>query len=1380
MSKYQFHRLGSARFQEMVQSLLETKRRDVGKLIQFGSVGADGAREAVWTQPPSHPGYVRPANSVADVPKEWVFQVKFHDIGLRGWGGASAAVVTDLKAELEKVTTKYHLTCHHYVLITNVPLTGASQVGTRDKVSKIAADWKTKIPSVEVWDAADLSRMLDNNPSVRTAYNELILPGDILSALHRQLNFQADRRESTFRGYLKNLIDNESKARAEEAGDDDPLPLSKVFIDQTLQLDKQTIPDCYRKLVETWQSDSLSEHDSSALVPDDLDKVSSAFPLLWGAQEKVMLLAGPGYGKSTITQFLALYHAARIIDPGGAAILAKRFKLPSNWTAEHLDASCTMRFPFRVELRRYAKWRKTLADSTTPMGIASYIARQLIAGTVESTLSQDDIFSLIASNPTLLILDGLDEVPSKDDRDALLKDCDAFLYRCSGEKADIQIVMSSRPQGYHGEFDRFQPLRWVINDLSQRDFNQYSTDWLSERIKNPEERAEAEERIKRGMASDAVRRLATTLLQATVMLTIVRKKSDIPEERHKLFEKYVEVVFQREKTKNELIARHETELKLLHEMVGYQIHEAVARGEAGVMPEEKFKDLVWTVWRLVRGNEQLQGVPNREIQRIYELSTDRLVFLSGKGTNQSDIDFVIQPYREYFAANYISNHTEADPDKVFRCLVARGAYWQQVLRFYAAVAKPAQQLSWAYGAALQPSGLAELDALVKRLQTKRAVLFALPEFGRFQFEPVRKTLSGCLPEVEWWTWLRQEWAIPILSTLRAGDAWRELWNMFKQTESHSYGSKVFALWLFPRVISHNAPEYSDLLLFVSLALHDDSLAKRAIEVILIHEMPVDLKLVDEKALFEVLHSIRYRRRTRNPTVFNQLIKRLPRPLALRFLCTLQDTYHEIDNGANVWEFMRLPVATTLTATVDIDDSNGYTIAVVRPMWLDFVINGQGRLSFSEAQDASGAYAAYIEALFAALQQPDDAALFHEARAAMMILPEEVSWSLRCECVLGPSPDRFTSSDDWIQCKADIRALFNNAEELALLNDVASTFASSKDIERNEWMVLLFPPAQWDHLVSEGLLKPERVATLRATAWAKAISLPKDFIRLATVFHDYSSVINAKVGIPFASLMRIAVALHNKGELLRSEIAGEVFVSADVTNINTDEVHEIIKSVQNPSTFPQTWAMPLFEVALRLERIDLELLSALWAAVNRDRISPIWLRWMYNQVNGARTSAIVADLLKLQNDAALDLASQILSPCSDEPSEFSSEMNRRAASRLMDSDLPKDRRAALERCLLQSTPTLEEARLYNNLNSFNAMTDSHLHAYEQIIARLEAMPQTCEKEKFPSLKAELNRLLSRKENYPPEVCAAALEALVQLDVLGCPPISEADWRITCKH
>jgi hypothetical protein len=975
----------------------------------------------------------------------------------------------------------------------------------------------------------------------------------------------------------------------------------------------------------------------------------------------------------------------------------------------------------------------------------------------------------------LLILDGLDEVPNKDDRDAMLKDCDAFLYRCSGENVDLQIVMSSRPQGYHGEFDCFQPLRWVINDLSQDDFSRYSADWLSERIKNQEERAEAEDRIKRGMASDAVRRLATTLLQATVMLTIVRKKSDIPEERHKLFEKYVDVVFQREKTKNDLIARYERELKLLHEMVGYQIHEAVARGEAGVMPEEKFKELVWTVWRLVRGDEQLQVVPNQEIQRIYELSTDRLVFLSGKGTNQSDIDFVIQPYREYFAANYISNHMEADPEKVFTCLVERGAYWQQVLRFYSAIAKPAQQLSWAYGSALPPSGLAGLDALIKGLQTRRAVLFALPEFVRFQFEQLRKTISGCLPENEWWTWLDQDWVIPILAGLRTGEAWRELWKTFKRTEDHSFGSKVFALWLFPRVMPSNAPEYPDFVAFVSAALHDDKLGKRAIEVILLHELPVDLKLMDEKTLFEVLREFPYKRRLRHPRVATQLVKRLPRPLALRFLCTAQHRYPGLHDGVNVWEFMGLPVETKQSDSIEIDASNGPTIGIINPSWLSFSIQGQDRLLSCDLGDTGGAYATYIEALFAALQQPDDPALYLEAEAAMKILPEVVVWPLHCEYILGPSPNQFNSLNDWLQYKKYIRGIFNKSDELKPLTNVASTFGADTDKHGNEWTVLLFPPSQWDCLVAEGLLRGDDVAKIRASGWAQAVSLSKNFIELATLYQEYSSIPNAKLRVPFTGLMRIAVVLHNKGELFESEIASEVLHLANVATIDAQEVYGIIKAVKNPSKLPQTWACSFFDVALRLEGIDLRLLSEFWVAVNSDRNNPVWLQLMPHQADWPKILTIATELLKLQSDAALDFVTQILSHCPEVSPDISNELNRRAASRLLDSDLPDALRPTLVRCLLRSKPTIEEVKLYSNLKTFKTITDSTPHAIEQIIAKLNGMPQDFAKEQFSSLRSELKQLLSSKEDYPPEISAAALDALVQLDVVSCPPITEADWR-----
>lgn len=1359
-------------FQQMVQSLLEKKRRDSGHLIQFSSIGADGAREATWTQPPEHPGYVRPANCAADVPKQWVFQVKFYEIGLRGWDGASSAVVADLKYELEKVTTKYQVPCHHYVLITNVPLTGARRIGTRDKITKISEDWREKIPVIEVWDASDLSRILDDNADVRTAYHELILPGDILSSLFRQVKFHSDRRENTLHGYLQYLVGNESKARAEEAGDDDALPLSKVFIDQTLQLDVQSIPECYRDTVGTWSSDLYDEGDTASLLPLDLDCVSSAFPLLWGALEKVMLVAGPGYGKSTITQFLALYHASRIIKPECATVLANRLKLPNAWTSDDLDASCTIRFPFRVELRRYAKWRKNQPEEHGRVGIALYIARQLIGAVVESSLTQDDIFSLISLNPTLLILDGLDEVPNKADRDVILSDFDAFLFRCSGENVDLQVVMSSRPQGYHGEFDRFQPLRWIINDLSEGDFNSYCAAWLSERIKNPEERIEAEERIKRGMTSDAVRRLATTLLQATVMLTIVRKKSDIPEERHKLFEKYVDVVFQREKTKNELISQYESELRLLHEMVGYQIHEAVARGEDGIMPEPRFKDLVLKVWTLIRGNEQFSGILNQELQKIYDLSTDRLVFLSGKGTNQADIDFVIQPYREYFAASYLSNHTEADGDKVFQCLVDRGPYWQQVLRFYGAIAAPARQLAWAYGAASHASSSLLISKLGGQLRSRRAVLFTLPEFGRFHYEQFRKVIAGTLPEHEWWTWIGQYWVVPIISELRRGEACRELWKTFKQTTNHSYGSKAFALWLFSRAGFRDDDNYTDFLAFVSQSFGHPLLAKQAIEIALINNLPVALELADEESFFLVLRALPFKPKFRNSVIYTKLIGSVSRLRALRILCTIDQNYFEKETQIDVWRYASLPVHRKRKESYEPDLTGNQMVSIVPPYWLSYAIQEEDQELIVESSNAGGEYGAYLFAIFDALRNSQDPSLYYKAHHLMLNLPERPLWVISCQAVLGPSPDEFCSIEDWIRYREGFRDLFGEQAEVSIMNTTASTFGLTSASAQNDWIALLFHPNQWDYLVSASLLDADFVANLHSTKWAKLAALRSEITEIATLV-QYPYLQNRGLELPCMEILSIAVDLHNQGKLVTSELAGELLSLADVEGIHAQDFHALISRINNPSSFPRAWAQAIIEIALRIDQIDLNRLSEFYSVVSRGHENCLWISLMW-QRDFNRSLAIIPKLIEIQHPSTLELAVNIGYNHSELPTNCLLEMNRRAVQGLSACDLLKQEKSNLIRCLLRSRQTVGECRLYSDFATFNAITGSDWHLQTQLIDRLIAMPQTLPKEQFPDLSEALHKILINRENYPVEFCAAALDALMQIDTMNCQPLSETDW------
>ena len=179
--------------------------------------------------------------------------------------------------------------------------------------------------------------MLDNNLSVRSGYSELILTGDIINSLYNHINSEIALETSIFKGYLNYILDNESKAHSDEAGDSENLPLTKVYIDHLLKLDLDKVPDEYIETVNEWKklrgSDSISQ-----LVPQDATQVSSSFAFLWGINHAALLLAGPGYGKSTVTQFLTLYHATRLLNHEYKTQLSERLNFPKFWDNNNVDS----------------------------------------------------------------------------------------------------------------------------------------------------------------------------------------------------------------------------------------------------------------------------------------------------------------------------------------------------------------------------------------------------------------------------------------------------------------------------------------------------------------------------------------------------------------------------------------------------------------------------------------------------------------------------------------------------------------------------------------------------------------------------------------------------------------------------------------------------------------------------------------------------------------------------------------------------------------------------------------------------------------------------------------------------------------------------------
>ena len=379
----------------------------------------------------------------------------------------------------------------------------------------------------------------------------------------------------------------------------------------------------------------------------------------------------------------------------------------------------------------------------------------------------------------------------------------------------------------------------------------------------------------------------------------------------------------------------------------------------------------------MRGDQFFAGVPNQECNRIVESATDRLVFLSGKGERQTDIDFVIQPYREYFAALYLSSHTEADPDKVFVSLVERGPFWLNVLQFYVALARPAQQFAWIHRALESSQTKTGIDRSVIEVEYQRATLATLAEYVDLPQVHFQKGISVALPATNWWTWVGQEWAVPIVRSIRSGDAWREILRSANEMEHPNRTQILFILWLLPRVIRQTAPEYITLTAFVVRLLDIPAFREEAVATILLYDLPVNLSEAHEESLINVLSEYSFRRKLSTKAKYGlEFLKRLSRTSTLRLICS-PAAHVGLEVLPDPWSYLELPVETQNKETLE---SFGEAITVGAPSWTRVSVANQEILRFSKSL-GSDPYAKYFHALLDALRNPNDAYYDRYARRA---------------------------------------------------------------------------------------------------------------------------------------------------------------------------------------------------------------------------------------------------------------------------------------------------------------------------------------------------------------------------------------------------------------
>src|SRR5258708_1119683 len=450
----EFNHFSPHAFERMVQSLC------VGVLgpgtVVFGP-GPDGGREATFEGEVRYP-------SEADRWRGYiVVQAKCRE-RLRNNHEDADWLCAQLKEDLDKfLDPKRKLRKpQYYINASNVALSSHPKSGGKSKISGVFQSYKRrlKLKGYAVWSAEELRAFLEGAENVRRAYTAWLTPSDVL----------ADLVDSLKRPNLSQLLPlalirdvrEERDVRLRDAGQETekPIFLEDVFIDLPLASDSDANPEGDAN--ETSQAlGVVSQLLRRAGDKLDLESLKSSDGLE-GRERKplanrIVLLGGPGQGKSTLTQFLAQGERARLlsvhsrsrINPQTTDLIDPILKRAST---EKLWLDCPVRFPIRVNIPGFADALKRAADQKKQLSLLMHIAARL-SRDVTVQISADDLRAWLGTCPSLIILDGLDEVPPTANRIEVIRAIEALWDDLHHVEADSLVLVTTRPQGYNHDLD---------------------------------------------------------------------------------------------------------------------------------------------------------------------------------------------------------------------------------------------------------------------------------------------------------------------------------------------------------------------------------------------------------------------------------------------------------------------------------------------------------------------------------------------------------------------------------------------------------------------------------------------------------------------------------------------------------------------------------------------------------------------------------------------------------------------------------------------------------------------------------------------------------------------------------------------------------------
>ena len=256
----------------------------------------------------------------------------------------------------------------------------------------------------------------------------------------------------------------------------------------------------------------------------------------------------------------------------------------------------------------------------------------------------------------LILLDGLDEVPQSGKRYDVVSRIENFL----GQFDRNYAIITSRPAGYRRDFFRMEEFpHYEMQRFDDEKILTFINNWYDSRFRGLGEAARWKKSLQKALDdNDRIKLLARNPLLLTIIVLIHRYQAVLPKERHRLYDRAVEMLLISWDAKKELSSDGQLQyldrddLGRLMELLAYWVHTQgnVENNESGTLigQEELREQLRGEIKEL----KQVQLYQAREeAERFIDLIRERTGLLNEQG--QDYYAFVHKTFQEYLCAEEI-------------------------------------------------------------------------------------------------------------------------------------------------------------------------------------------------------------------------------------------------------------------------------------------------------------------------------------------------------------------------------------------------------------------------------------------------------------------------------------------------------------------------------------------------------------------------------------------------------------------------------------------------------------------------------------------------------------------------------------------------------